>query len=322
MIEHEAIVPLVTALVEGGGGSGGGGGRRPRRHHPRRSARARLALDASALLAGLRHGVLLDYGGPAFQDEAGLCALAAGLSALLQRGCDGNNRGTGAAPTPPRIALARLRPRPCPDGADFGGPALFLVSLPLGGGVDPPWPVELSAHGPPRWGDAGARAALGAGLAALAAAAVDAVGPTAAIDLPGESVPHTAIAAWLLGYPVALMPADGGGGDGGGFGSTHLAAAARLVALRAAPPPGLAAALQDAGWPLPPGVLSCESGGDATAAVDVCSFALPDPGGPPGTTPDWLEETWVRGVRARAAGSGWTGLHARTGSLGDGGLAL
>jgi len=307
-----SIVSLVATLAERGGPPTTHPtlARRPprRRRRPTPPARARLALDAAALLAGLRPALLLDYGGPAFRDEAGLAELAAGL---------GERCGGGGG----SVRAVRLGSGDGEPGLD-AGPALFLVRLPLCGPLPPPapWRVRLSGGGDTVWDPD--PESLAPGLAAVAAVLDRDAGESGgAAHPPLDLLPHphsssapppSALAAWLLGYPAALVP--GGGGGGGG------PASATLVALRAAPPPALAAALAGAGWPLPAGVLEGAEGGGG-GRVDVSSFALP--AGRPGDEDDarWLG-AWTASVRARAAGTGWSGVGLVTGGMGAGGLVV
>ena len=333
-----SVVALVSALVARATTTAAATtthtrGRRP--PLPKPAARARLALDAATLIAGLRPGFLVDYGGPAFRDQAGLAALAAGLTSLLLA----REGGSGS------VRLARLGGGDGDGGGDdddgdddgfSSAPALFLVRLPMEcAPLRSPWPVfvGLTPAAAAVWGaDAGA---LAPGLAATAAAlhrdaAAGSTGgggggvrarahPPAVLDIRAGAVPPEAVAAWLLGYPAALMRVDPPGAtDAAPVPASAPLSAATLVALCARPPRALAAALAAAGWPLPAGVVTGgrEAGGDL-GRVDVCSFALPA-GGPPG---GWLG-AWEEGVRRRTDGSGWENVGVATGGMGGGGLAV
>jgi hypothetical protein len=299
------VVALVSDLVAQAASTPTPTRRRPRL--PKPPARARLALDAAALLAGLRPGVLLDYGGPTFQDQASLAAVAVGLSNLMSGGrC---------------VRLARLGGGEAPtdddDNALHAGPALFLVCLPMDEPLVAPWPVSLSPAAGAVWSADGR--ALARGLSSTAAALhrdANGASPPAVLDICVGDTPHEAVAAWLLGYPAALVRGCTSASGGGGVAPAAAAlSSATLVALRACPPPTLAASLAAAGWPAPPGVMMMRDG--EGGRVDVCSFALP-PGGPPG---EWLR-AWTDGVRQRADGSGWDSVGLATGSMGLGGLAV
>ena len=285
----QAIVDLVAHLA--GRNTAVKHRSRGRSSRPTRAAQARLALDAAAILAGLRPAVLLDYGGPAFRDEAGLAEFASGLSELS---------GTCT------VRLVRLRSQDGGHSDLDAGPALFLARLPLVG-QPVPWPVELSGAGSAGWGEPDG---LEPGLSAVAAALDRAAGASGPLDVPCSPTPPSAVAAWLLGYPVALVVGEGGAALGA-------APSATLVALRAAPPPALLASLDAQGWPLPPGVL-----GEAACRVDVSSFAVL--GGRPGEEGEddaWLG-AWTARVRQSVEGTGWSDVGVLRGGMGGGGLAV
>ena len=147
-----SVVALVSALVARATTTAAATpthtrGRRPPLPPP--AARARRALDAATLIAGLRPGFLVDYGGPAFRDQAGLAALAAGLTSLLLA----REGGSGS------VRLARLGGGDGDGGGDdddgdddgfSSAPALFLVRLPMEcAPLRSPWPVFVGLT-PPR----------------------------------------------------------------------------------------------------------------------------------------------------------------------------